>query len=443
VQEHPDVAVLRADAHRNLMAVVWVLARHADWTSLTTRPTWAVLMERTGLARSTTAAWLAWLRKRGLLGTVTPGTTLQYRRGTACGLIDDGRGNEAAEYVLALPCPEDPADGQTTRPAALSPVEETRTPSSPPVGEMSNRPTRAREGMSDSPDTVRLWSRTVTPARRREMLAAAARARMEAVTLRALTDRHLRSLLRPVWQLGGTLADALHMIDHRPDGSPWPYVGMPRYLPGWIRHRLAAWLTDGGRLRPGLQLPSRAQAELAERTIAEQAARRAEQARLAEQATADPAGHADRARALLAAASPAAKAAMRNRPRPRPIPPGSDENPQTGTLLYFVNPGATETRDSHAHAQQGTRPRHADRAPAAGTGGGAATPARRFHAATEPEEIFRREVIDRHATPSAGRRWWTEPEPEHPAVDDPAALEAERQWLIRMMAAREDGRSKR
>ncbi|TLP66517.1 helix-turn-helix domain-containing protein [Microbispora triticiradicis] len=343
VQAHPEVAALRADAHRNVMRVVWVLARHADWTELVTRPTWAVLMARTGLSRSTVAAWLAWLRRAGLLGTVTPGTTVKYRRGTACGLRDDGRGNEAAEYVLAVLAPAEgraDAAGGCGKPAetlalavtgsegkgpASDPVEETRTPSCPPEGGMSSRLSRAREAVPGLSDTGWWWPRAVTPATRRDALAAAYRATAEDVTLRALSPRHVRSLLRPVWQLGGTLADALFMINHRPDGTPWPYAGTPRYLPGWVRHRLAAWLTEDGRLRPGVELPSRQKAAAAAKVADELAARRAERAELEAQRAVDVADHAARARALLAA-SPAAAAAMRRRslgiaPRSRWLPP--------------------------------------------------------------------------------------------------------------------------
>lgn len=334
VQAHPDVAALRADAHRNLMRVVWVLARHADWTELVTRPTWAVLMARTGLSRSTVAAWLAWLRRAGLLGTVTPGTTVKYRRGTACGLRDDGRGNEAAEYVLAVPAPAEalqepaetlaPADGGEGQAPALDPVDGTRTPSGPLSGGLSTRLTRAREAAPDSSGTAWWWSRTVTPATRRDALAAAHRATAEDVTLRALSPRHVRSLLRPVFAEGGTLADALHMINHRPDGTPWPYAGMPRYVPGWVRHRLAAWLTEDGRLRPGVELPSRQKAAAAARVADELAARRAELAAAEARRAVDVSGHAERARAALAA-SPAAAAAIRRRalgiaPRSRWLP---------------------------------------------------------------------------------------------------------------------------
>ncbi|MEV4753031.1 hypothetical protein AB0K21_42370 [Streptosporangium sp. NPDC049248] len=57
----------------------------------------------------------------------------------------------------------------------------------------------------------------------------------------------------------------------------------------------------------------------------------------------------------------------------------------------------------------------------------------------ESEEIFQREVLARHALPSAPR-WAAEPEPAY-GPDDAAALAAERAWLVQVMAARsQEGR---
>ncbi|WP_214417056.1 hypothetical protein [Sphaerisporangium fuscum] len=364
VQSHPDVAVLRADAYRNLMMVAWVLARHADWTTLTTRPTWAVLMERTGLGRSTVAAWLAWLRRAGLLGTVTGGSILRYRRGTACGLLDDGRGNEAAEYVLAVPHHTARAAVTRVTAEASGAVEETWTPSCPPSGDKSSALRgRARVG-AETRDTAPGWPLTATPATRRDMLEACAAARRGDLTLRRVSDRHLRSLLRPVFACGGTLGDTIHMINNLPDGRPWALAGTPSYLPGWVRYRLAAWLDEHGRLRPGVQLPSRARAAAAEQVRAEQAARRAELSERLER-PADAAGHAARARALLA---------------------------ERGIGL--------------GHAPKRQRP--ASPRPVSTPAPSATAPERAVQAFTEPEDVFRREVLQRHGLPRPAR--WTEPQ---------------------------------
>ena len=301
VQAHPAVARLRADAHRNLISIARVLAHHADWVHLTTRPTWAVLMRRTGLSRSTIAAWIAWLRRAGLLGTVAHGSTPRYRGGR-----DDGMGNLAAEYVLAEP------EGEQVS----APVGKTRTPSqgfSRSHQGFPNARVSARGDSSGLPDPRCLWSRTAVPRTKREMLRAAARARIDSPTLRRVSDRAVRHVLRPIFRAGGTLADALYAIDHRPDGSRWLHTDRPRNVVAWARYRLSAWLTEDGRLRPGVMLPSqRSAAEAAARRV-EQERVRAERAELESRRAKDVASLASRARAILAASSSRAANALRRR----------------------------------------------------------------------------------------------------------------------------------
>jgi len=259
-------------------------------------------MRRTGLSRSTIAAWIAWLRRAGLLGTVAHGSTPRYRRGP-----DDGMGNIAAEYVLAEPQAE--PEGEQVSES----VGKTRTPSRFSKETLFS-PSRAREkNRAVEPVTDRSWPRTATPGTRRDMLKAAERARAESLTLRRLSARHVRSLLRPVWRLGGTVADALYMLDHAPDGRPWAYAGMPRYVAGWVRHRLSAWLTEDGQLRPGVMLPSQRRAAEAAARRAEQERVRAERAELESRRAKDVKSLASRARAILAASSSRAANALRRR----------------------------------------------------------------------------------------------------------------------------------
>src|SRR5664280_3512836 len=83
-------------ADRRGRALVWLLARWADWrTPLLTRPTWAVLMAGTSRRRSWLAARLAWLRERGLLAVVEHGSTPATRAAPLAGLA----GNRAAVYL--------------------------------------------------------------------------------------------------------------------------------------------------------------------------------------------------------------------------------------------------------------------------------------------------------------------------------------------------------
>ena len=136
----PAVAV-RTDAETALRALVWLLARWADWrTPLLTRPTWAALMAGTGRRRSWLAARLAWLRERGLLAVVEHGSTPATRAGPLAGLA----GNRAAVYLLTTPLPRSvdigepvgepvPEAGEPVPAAAVEitealPVEERWTP---------------------------------------------------------------------------------------------------------------------------------------------------------------------------------------------------------------------------------------------------------------------------------------------------------------------------
>ena len=138
VEAHPDFASLRADALSNLLAIAWVLARSADWTSLTTRPTWPRVMRTAGIRRSTLAKDLRLLRDAGLLGVVETGSTPLFRPGVLHGLPRVGEGNRAAEYVLCVPCPPDSQD------PCRAAVDETRTPSSFRKEAELRAPTRAR-----------------------------------------------------------------------------------------------------------------------------------------------------------------------------------------------------------------------------------------------------------------------------------------------------------
>ena len=244
------------------MAVAWVLARSADWQSLTSRPTWQRLMDIAGLRRSTVAKYLRLLRDAGLLGIVESGTTPQFRS-----FLHRLEGNRAAVYVLCVPAP-------------ASPVEETRTPTSSPK-ESLNTPPHARE------DTG-------------EHLAPTREVQRQAPVLSEISDRYLRSVLRPYWDAGWTVSDVLHCLDHTPDGSLWPHTDRIRHVPGWVRYRLAAWA--------GLASPSQQRAAWHEVLLAEQAARRAECASVrAAAATPDTLRqHAAMARELLRARSTAA-----------------------------------------------------------------------------------------------------------------------------------------
>jgi hypothetical protein len=232
------------------MAVAWVLARSADWHELTSRPTWQRLMDVTAMSRSTVAKYLRLLRDSGLLGIVESGTTPQFRS-----FLHRDEGNRASVYVLCVPTH-----------APSSPVEETRTPSWSPE-ETRDTPPHARA--SDG-----------------ENLAPTREVQRQAPALSEISDRHLRSVLRPWWQAGWTVSDVLWCLDHTPDGELWPHTDQVRHVPGWVRYRLTAW--------SGHRSPSQERAAWQAQIRAEQAQRRAEK-----RAPVDPKPWADAIRRTL------------------------------------------------------------------------------------------------------------------------------------------------
>jgi hypothetical protein len=214
------------------MSVAWVVARCADWQSLTSRPTWQRLMDTAGMSRSTVAKYLRLLRDVGLLGIVESGTTPLFRS-----FLHAADGNRASVYVLCVPAH-----------APVSPVEETRTPSRSPKESLTTPP-HAREEPGENLAPTREVQRRVP-------------------VLSEISDRHLRSVLRPYWDAGWTVADVLWCLDHQPDGALWPHTDRVRHVPGWIRYRLSAWT--------GMSSPSQQRAAWHEQIRAEQAQRRAE-----------------------------------------------------------------------------------------------------------------------------------------------------------------------
>ena len=295
VEAHPAFAQFRVDAHANLMAVAWVLARSADWTALTTRPTWSHVSRLAGIRRSTVAKYLRLLREEGLLGVVETGSTPLIRTGVLYGLVPAGAGNRAAEYVLCVLRPS--VTDMSLRPD----VDETRTPSGFHQ-EARYTPPRAPR---------RSHQRRRLDARRH-----AADSRGNACSSKGspvpLPDAGPRSppgicaqSSRIWWMAGWTPADVLHCLDHKPSGELWPHTDAVRSVPGWIRYRLGVWLGPDGTPLPS---PSQLRHAEHERQRAEQVHRDAEWTALRAAAVSPSAhvAHASAARALLRAHSPAA-----------------------------------------------------------------------------------------------------------------------------------------
>jgi hypothetical protein len=236
VRQHPQAATLRADAYRNLCEVAWVVCRYADWRTMVTRPGWGLIRDRTKLSRSTVARYLALLHAWGLLGRVRAGSTWRTR---GCD-VNDRDGNLAGEYVLTTP---HMMVGQES-PQATSPVDETRTPSLGPVREPEKPLPRARVNVPD--ETTNLWPIGRAPVTRRDQLHAAERLRAVSPTLRRLSGRYLRHLLRPVFAAGWSPAQVVYALDHTPDETPRWHTADVVHVAAWMRHRLRDWQREDG-----------------------------------------------------------------------------------------------------------------------------------------------------------------------------------------------------
>ncbi|MDP9093099.1 MAG: hypothetical protein M3N95_09215 [Actinomycetota bacterium] len=261
VDEHPDTSVLRVDALEHVRAVAWVVASTASWSTLTARPTWPVLQERTGLSRASVARWLRWLRLRGLLGVVESGTTPRF----APMALDADAGNRAALYVLCVPAPPAAAVEASTGLQPLESVEESETPTflafdlkkNPYAGARATQPTTladlvAEQRRSDKRGRPQ-WPRTAVAGSRFERLALVETLQAAAPALRPASALALRSELRP-WlartELGWNVRWLLHALDHTPDGQPHPHTAQVRMPVRWLRYRMSFWVDEHGQPSP-------------------------------------------------------------------------------------------------------------------------------------------------------------------------------------------------
>ena len=296
----------RSDAAERRVELAWILAKHTDWTTCTSRCGWALLADRGGVSRSTVARFLAWLRRERLLAVVSTGRTGVLVRpmaltGPAAGPAAPGGPsaaaaavNEAAVYVLleAIPAPRpyqppDPGlvgldpryqageldvddlgravDTRTPGPVTVDdlgdPVDETATPYGSPLVTSQNRRAPARPRVCTS------CRRPVNPPLRVKK-----RASRSPLTARTRPNRHpategdrpaggtgtLPDLGGPVlcarchatrWARhtpAGTAADRLALADRlRHDCPAFVWVGTARRVRWLLRDFLTAgWTAD-------------------------------------------------------------------------------------------------------------------------------------------------------------------------------------------------------
>lgn len=264
--------------------VLEALVATADGKSMTSRPGHARLEVMVGRKSSTVSAAIRWLREQGVLGLVAGGRSARY----AAPGPDGKRINEAAVYVLCktvalqvarLMRRSQSSGGAITDQqvrvrrfidAALG-VERTWTPTSledtPVVLEQT---THARE----RPQTE-LWPVHASVHTRRQQLAAARALQDRVLSLRALSARDVRSLVRGFFEAGWTVADVLHGLDHAPASAhQLDSLGVGQdsaRVRGHVRWRLGHWTGEDGQI---MASPSQQAQRRRLRRIAEQQAER-------------------------------------------------------------------------------------------------------------------------------------------------------------------------
>jgi hypothetical protein len=224
----PVIASLRADRRRAVLELARILARHADWRTMTSwRPRERACAE-IGSSRdpskplSITAYRAARrvLEERGFLGLVAQGWTSALR----AAVLDDQTGTSAV-FVLTVPRRKQRlrSDGEPPRVnrALTGSRREPDTAlrareASPEIKngnpEIKNGKARAPRGQSMLPPAGAAPLAAV-PENRAEALAAARAMQERARVLRRLSGEHLRHLARPFFAAGWSPRDVLHAIN--------------------------------------------------------------------------------------------------------------------------------------------------------------------------------------------------------------------------------------
>ena len=265
----PVIASLRADRRRAVLELARILARHADWRTMTSwRPRERACAEigssrdpSKPLSISAYKRARQVLEERGFLGLVAQGWTSSLRAGA----LDDGTGTSAV-FVLTIPRRKQrlrsdrepsrvngPLTGSRREPDTALRAREARAEVKSGNPEVKGEKARAPHGQPVLPPAGAAPLAAV-PENRAEALAAAQVMQERARVLRRISAEHLRHLARPFFAAGWSPRDLLHAIDHEPGGRQHGYTSGVRSPAGWIRSRLAAWSGPNG-----VPLPSRSQ----------------------------------------------------------------------------------------------------------------------------------------------------------------------------------------
>jgi hypothetical protein len=280
----PVIAALRADAQRAVLELARILARHANWPTMTSWRPRARACAEIGSSRdpSRPLSISAYkrarqvLEDRGFLGLVAQGWTSALRAGP----LDD-REATSAVFVLTIPLPR-----RDLSPGINGPLTGSRSDQEGPhARETTASATRetvaASRRSSRFPMPAAAWSSVKAPKNRGEEERAADVLRDRCPPLRRISARYVRHLVRDWFAAGWTPADLAFAVEHSPGGRHHGYTTEVEHVPGWLRSRLASWRDRDG--RPVVSPGQRREADRA-RVRAEQRSRLAERRAAAERA---------------------------------------------------------------------------------------------------------------------------------------------------------------
>ncbi|MCS3494567.1 hypothetical protein M2368_003599 [Arthrobacter sp. JUb119] len=312
----------RADCQRNIMAVLWVLLRYTDHTTMTVRITWDTIATKARVSRATVGNALKFLRTHGLLGIVASGRSATY-----AAKAGQPATNEAPVYVITRPIglglrPQDTPDTTPARRAHTQGAAGTcgNNLEPLPVGGLTTyevssytralekntqiEPLRGTEhhGHGYAVRTHHRDQRQVTlwPANRRissrsQGLSAAAEILRLMPDLARFSKKNVLNMVKPFFDAGWTISDVHHALDWRTspglhekeawgalpqhDRDTQSYIDYCRILRAAILYRLRQWMTPNGEV-----MTSRSQRAAAESNRAHAAARAAADRRAKHQA---------------------------------------------------------------------------------------------------------------------------------------------------------------
>lgn len=341
-----ELLAKRSDRKRNTLAVLWVLLRYTEHTSMTVRITWDTVATKAGVSRATVGNVLCDLRAWGIVGIVASGRSAEY-----AAKAGQPAENEAPVYVICRPVglglrPQDTPDAPTTTSTNdkgahvacgnnLEPL---------PVGGLTtyevssytrtreentqNEPLRGTENFFGHGCAVRtrqsdqrpveLWPANRTISSRGQGLSAAAEILRLMPDLRKFSKKNILHLMKPFFENGWTVRDIHHALNWRTtpgihgreswgplpqhDRETQSYIDHCRALRGALKFRLLQWVTTEGEImlsQSQRHAAASAQARAHARATAERRAKHAA-SRPAHQSAA--ATGAAKARAALAAA---------------------------------------------------------------------------------------------------------------------------------------------